>query len=168
MKYPNRFYDRIKQIECQEEEMSQIKAKLQQDLKDAMKAKDVFRRETIRFLMSALKQVEVDERKELSDEDIYKIIQKSIKQREDAAKQYREANRPDLYEKEEKEAELLKAYLPKQLSEEELRTLVSEVISETGASSMKDMGRVIKEVMGRVGSSADGKSVSGVVKDLLT
>ena len=148
--------------------MSQIKAKLQQDLKDAMKAKDVFKRETIRFLMSALKQVEVDERRELSDDDIFKIIQKSVKQREDAAKQYREAERPDLYEKEEKEAELLKSYLPKQLSEEELKAVVTEVIADTGASDMKDMGRVIKAVMAKVGSTADGKSVSNVVKALLS
>jgi len=148
--------------------MSQIKTKLQQDLKEAMKAKDVFKRETIRFLMSALKQVEVDERRELSDDDIFKIIQKSVKQREDAAKQYREAERPDLYEKEEKEAELLKSYLPKQLSEEELKAVVTEVIADTGASGMKDMGRVIKEVMAKVGSTADGKSVSNVVKALLS
>ncbi len=148
--------------------MSQIKTKLQQDLKEAMKAKDVFKRETIRFLMSALKQVEVDERRELSDDDIFKIIQKSVKQREDAAKQYREAERPDLYEKEEKEAELLKSYLPKQLSEEELKAVVMEVIADTGASGMKDMGRVIKEVMAKVGSTADGKSVSNVVKALLS
>ena len=148
--------------------MSQIKAKLQQDLKDAMKAKDVFKRETIRFLMSAIKQVEVDERRELSDDDILKIIQKSVKQREDAAKQYREAERPDLYEKEEKEAELLKSYLPRQLSEEELKAVVTEVIADTGASGMKDMGRVIKAVMAKVGSTADGKSVSNVVKALLS
>ncbi len=148
--------------------MSQIKVKLQQDLKDAMKTKDVFKRETIRFLMSALKQVEVDERRELSDEDIFKIIQKSVKQREDAAKQYRQADRPDLYEKEEKEAELLKSYLPRQLSEEELKAVVEEVITDTGSSGMKDMGRVIKEVMVKVGVAADGKSVSAVVKSLLS
>ena len=148
--------------------MSQIKAQLQQDLKNAMKEKDVFKRETIRFLMSALKQVEVDERRELSDDDILKIIQKSVKQREDAARQYREAERPDLYEKEEREAELLKSYLPKQLTEEELKEVVSGVIAQTGASGMKDMGRVIKEVMAKVGSSADGKRVSGVVKALLS
>ena len=148
--------------------MSEVKAKLQQELKDAMKAKDVFKRETIRFLMSAIKQVEVDERRELSDDDIYKIIQKSIKQREDAARQYREAERADLYEKEEKEAALLKAYLPRQLNTEELKEVVSEVIAATGASGMKDMGRVIKEVMAKVGSSADGKTVSSLVKELLT
>ncbi len=147
--------------------MSQLKEKLKDDLKAAMKAKDVFKRETIRFLMSAIKQVEVDERVELSDDDIYKIIQKSIKQREDAANQYKEAGRDELYEKETNEAALLKDYLPKQLDESELKEIVNSVISESGATSMKDMGNVIKLTMQKVGSSADGKSVSSIVKELL-
>jgi len=148
--------------------MSQIKEKLKDDLKVAMKAKDVFKRETIRFLMSALKQVEVDERRELSDDDIYKIIQKSIKQREDAASAYKKANRKELYEKEINEANLLKNYLPKQLATDELKVIISEVIKGCGASSMKDMGNVIKLTMSEVGSSADGKSVSSIVKELLS
>jgi uncharacterized protein YqeY len=148
--------------------MSAVKAKLQQDLKTAMKEKDSFKRDTVRFLMSALKQVEVDERRELSDEDIYKIIQKSVKQREEAAKQYREADRPDLYEKEEREAALLKIYLPAQLSDQEIKSVVEETIAETGATTLKDMGKVIKAVMAKVGSKADGKSVSNVVKEMLS
>ena len=147
--------------------MSQIKEKLKSDLKDAMKAKDVFKRETIRFLMSALKQVEVDERRELSDDDIYKIIQKSIKQREDAAKQYKEAGRDDLYEKEVNEANLLKTYLPKQLSGDELKTVIQDIIAQSGASSIKDMGNVIKLTIEKVGTGADGKSVNTIVKSLL-
>ncbi len=148
--------------------MSQVKELLKEDLKVAMKAKDVFKRETIRFLMSALKQVEVDERRELSDDDIYKIIQKSIKQREDAAIQYKNADRVDLYEKEDNEANLLKTYLPKQLDEDALKAVITEVIKSCGASSMKDMGNVIKLTMVEVGAGADGKSVSKIVKDLLT
>ena len=147
--------------------MSQIKEILKDDLKAAMKAKDIFRRDTIRFLMSALKQVEVDERRELSDDDIYKIIQKSIKQRDDAASAYKEAGREDLYEKEVNEAAVLKNYLPKQLDETELKEIISQIISESGASGMKDMGNVIKLTMAKVTSSADGKSVSKVVKELL-
>jgi uncharacterized protein YqeY len=147
--------------------MSAVKAKLEQDLKEAMKSKDVFKRETIRFLMSAIKQVEVDERKSLSDDDIYKIIQKSIKQREDAAKQYREADRADLYEKEEREAELLKNYLPAQLSDAELKSIIEEAIAKTGACGMKDMGKVMKTVTQEVGSGADGKRISTMVKQLL-
>ena len=147
--------------------MSQIKEILKDDLKAAMKAKDIFRRDTIRFLMSALKQVEVDERRELSDDDIYKIIQKSIKQRDDAASAYKEAGREDLYEKEVNEAAVLKNYLPKQLDETALKEIISQIISESGASGMKDMGNVIKLTMAKVTSSADGKSVSKVVKKLL-
>ncbi|MCH9813577.1 MAG: GatB/YqeY domain-containing protein [Epsilonproteobacteria bacterium] len=147
--------------------MSVVKETLKSDLKDAMKAKDVFKRETIRFLMSALKQVEVDERRELSDDDIFKIIQKSIKQREDAALQYKEAERDDLCEKELAEAEILKAYLPKQLSSEELMTLVQGIIDESGATGMKDMGRVMKLASEHVGAGADGKTMSAIVKKLL-
>ncbi len=148
--------------------MSAVKEILKSDLKDAMKAKDVFKRETIRFLMSAIKQIEVDERRDLSDDDIYKIIQKSIKQREDAAKQYKDAQREDLYEKETNEAALIKTYLPKQLSNDELKSLITQVIETTGAAGMKDMGNVIKEVMSKVGTSTDGKTVSTIVKQLLT
>jgi uncharacterized protein YqeY len=147
--------------------MSQVKELLKEDLKVAMKAKDVFKRETIRFLMSALKQVEVDERRELSDDDIYKIIQKSIKQREDAATQYKEAGREELYEKEIKESILLKNYLPKQLEEDELKEIISQIIAKNGATGMKDMGNVIKLTMVKVGAGADGKSVSNIVKELL-
>lgn len=147
--------------------MSEVKERLKDDLKTAMKAKDVFTRETIRFLMSALKQVEVDERRELSDDDIYKIIQKSIKQREDAATQYKDAGRDELYEKEKKEAKLLKEYLPKQLDEKQIKELIEQIIINSGASGMKDMGKVIKLTMAEVGAGADGKSVSKVVKELL-
>ncbi len=147
--------------------MSQVKEILKDDLKAAMKAKDVFKRETIRFLMSALKQVEVDERRELSDDDIYKIIQKSIKQRNDAAAAYKEAERVDLYEKEVNEANLLKNYLPKQLDESELKEIIAKIIANSGASGMKDMGNVIKLTMAEVASNADGKSVSKIVKELL-
>ena len=150
------------------EVMSQIKERLKSDLKDAMKAKDVFKRETIRFLMSAIKQIEVDERRELSDDDIFKIIQRSIKQREDAAKQYQDAGRDDLYQKETKEASLIKSYLPQQYTEIELKEIISNIIKAQGATSMKDMGGVIKEVMAKVGSRADGKSVSKIVKELLS
>ena len=147
--------------------MSEIKERLKADLKAAMVAKDSFKRDTIRFLNSAIKQVEVDERRELSENDIYKIIQKSIKQREDAAKQYKDANRDDLYEKEIKEAELLKSYLPKQLSLEELKDIILSIINEIGAKDMKDMGRVMKEANAKIGSRSDGKTISTVVKELL-
>jgi len=140
---------------------------LKSDLKEAMKSKDNFTRDTIRFLMSAIKQVEVDERKELTDDDIYKIIQKSIKQREESARQYKSAGREDLREKEEREAHILRAYLPAQLSDEALEEIVKKMIAQTGATSMKDMGSVVKATLEQTGPGADGKRVSETVKKLL-
>ncbi|NPA74426.1 MAG: GatB/YqeY domain-containing protein [Epsilonproteobacteria bacterium] len=148
--------------------MSDLKEKLKSDLKEAMKAKDVIKRDTIRFLMSALKQVEVDERKELSDEDIVKIIQKSAKQREDSMKQYKDAGRDDLYQKEQNELNILKSYLPKQLDDEEIRAVVSNVIQKTGATSMKDIGKVMGMAIKECGSRADGKRINAIVKELLS
>ncbi len=148
--------------------MSELKKRLQEDLKNAMKEKDIFKRDTIRFLMSAIKQVEVDSKKELSDEDIIKIIQKSVKQREDAAKQYRDANREDLYEKETKEAQLLKTYLPKQLSDEELESELKKIIEEIGANSLKDIGKVMGVAMQKLSYVADGKRINQIVKKILS
>ena len=148
--------------------MSALKEKLKNDLKEAMKAKDIFKRDVIRFLMSAVKQVEVDERRELSDEDIQKLIQKSVKQREDAANQYKEVGREDLFEKETKEAEFLKSYLPKQLSDDELKEIVKEVIDKTGASSMKDMGKVMGMVIKKTAGQADGRRINNIVKEMLS
>ena len=148
--------------------MQDIKDRLKRDLKEAMVNKDSFKRDTIRFLNAAIKQIEVDERRELSDDDIVKIIQKSIKQREDAAKQYQEASRDDLYQKETKEANLLKEYLPKQLEIGEIKEIVTNIINDTSAKSMKDMGNVMKIATQKIGSRSDGKTVSSVVKELLS
>jgi uncharacterized protein YqeY len=147
--------------------MGSVKDTLKSDLKAAMIAKENFKRDTIRFLMAAIKQIEVDERIELDDDAIYKVIQKSLKQREDAAKQYKDAGRDDLYDKEVAEAEILKIYLPKQMDDEALRNLINDAIKSLDAQGMKDMGRVMKYVNEKVGSSADGKRVSTLVKELL-
>ena len=147
--------------------MSELKKRLQEDLKQAMKEKDTFKRDTVRFLMSAIKQVEVDTRKELTDADIIKIIQKSVKQREDAAAQYKEGGREDLYEKEMQEAEILKSYLPKQLSDEELEAKLKEIIAEVGATSLKDMGKIMGVATKKLAGVADGKRINETVKKLL-
>ncbi len=144
-----------------------LKETIAKDLKEAMKAKDSFTRDTLRFLMSAIKQVEVDTRKELSDEDVIKIIQKSVKQREEAATQYKEGGREDLYEKEMKEAEILKRYLPKQLSDEELRAQLEAIIEEVGATSMKDMGKVMGVATKKLAGRADGRRINQMVKEIL-
>ena len=147
--------------------MSQLKIKLQEDLKEAMKSKDNFKRDTIRFLMSALKQIEVDERKELSDEDIFKIIQKSLKQREDSATAFKEAGREDLYEKEVNEANVLKAYLPQQLGDSELKVIIAKHIQAVGATSLKEIGKIMPLVLAECAGVADGKRINMVIKELL-
>ncbi len=147
--------------------MASVKEILKSDLKAAMIAKENFKRDTIRFLMAAIKQIEVDERIEMDDAGIYKLIQKSLKQRDDAATQFKEAGRDDLYDKEMAEAEILKVYMPKQLSDDALTDIIKKAISDSGATSMKEMGAVMKIVSASVGSSADGKTVSQLVKDLL-
>ena len=147
--------------------MSQLKTKLQDDLKEAMKNKDNFKRDVIRFLMSALKQIEVDERKELSDADIVKIIQKSLKQRDDAAMAFQEAKRDDLYEKEIAEAAILKSYLPQQLSDEELKTIIQKHIQSSGATSLKEIGKIMAGVLTECEGVADGKRINAIAKELL-
>lgn len=147
--------------------LSQLKIKIQNDIKEAMKAKDVFKRDTLRFLSSAMKQIEVDERKELTDEDIIKILQKQIKQREESSSQYREAGREDLYEKENSEAELFKSYLPKQLSDDELKEKLKEIIGKVGATSIKDIGKVMGMATKELAGVADGKRINGTVKEIL-
>ncbi len=147
--------------------MSQLKIKLQDDLKDAMKNKDNFKRDAIRFLMSALKQIEVDERKELSDADIIKIIQKSLKQRDDAATAFKEAGRIDLYDKEVAEANILKAYLPQQLSDDALKAIIQKHIASSGATSLKEIGKIMAGVLAECESVADGKRINTIAKELL-
>ncbi len=145
-----------------------LKEKISNDLKEAMKTKDVAKRDALRLLSSAMKQIEVDERKELSDEDIIKIIQKQIKQREDSIEQYKKANREDLIEKEQTEIDYYKVYLPKQLSDEELQEEIKVVINEVGATSIKDMGKVMGTASKKLAGKADGKRISEVVKSILS
>lgn len=147
--------------------MSLLKEKLQNDLKEAMKNKDNAKRDTIRFLMSALKQIEVDERKELSDTDIIKIIQKSLKQREDSMLAFKDANREDLYEKELAEATILKAYLPDQLSDEALKNIIQKHIDALGAESLKDLGKLMPLILAECAGVADGKRINTIAKEIL-
>ncbi|BDY12020.1 GatB/YqeY domain-containing protein [Hydrogenimonas cancrithermarum] len=147
--------------------MSQLKERLQADLKTAMKEKDSFKRGVIRFVMSAIKQIEVDERKELTDADIEAIIVKQIKQRNDAIEQFREGGREDLVEQNEKELEILRSYLPEPMSEDEVREILKEIIAETGAEGMKDMGKVMSAAKAKIGSRAEGKVINQIAKELL-
>lgn len=141
---------------------------LQDEMKQALKAKDNLKLSVIRMLISEIKKVQIDKKKELSDEEIIEVIQRYAKQRKEAIKQYKDAKREDLAQKEEQELEIVSKFLPKQLSEEEIVKIVEQVIKETGASSMKDMGKVMKMVMEKVKGRADGSLVSKIVKEKLS
>ena len=145
-----------------------LKERINQDLKEAMKAKDTQKRDALRLLNSAFKQIEVDERKELTDEDVIKIIQKQVKQRNDSIEQYKEAGRDDLVAKEQLEIDYYTIYLPKQLSDEELETALKAIIEKVGAASMKDMGKVMGAATKELSGKADGKRINQTVKKLLS
>ncbi len=141
--------------------------RVRDDIKDAMRAKDTDRRDALRLLSSAIKQIEIDERRELSDDDVISLIQKQIKQREDAASQYKNASRDELYDKEMLEIGIYETYLPTQLSDDELEAKVVEAIKSSSASSMKDMGRVMSLLKESLAGRADSKRISSCVKRLL-
>jgi uncharacterized protein YqeY len=145
-----------------------LKDKIKADIKEAMRAKDTFKRDVLRNLSAAIKQIEVDERKELSDSDVEAILAKYAKQREDALNQFKEAGRDDLVAKEEKELEIVRSYLPKPLSDEELQEAVKNIISEVNATSMKDMGKIMGKIKASFGSRADGSKVNKIVKEILS
>ena len=142
--------------------------RLKDDLKEAMKSKDTLTRDTIRLLMSAKKQIEVDERRDVSEDEMVKIIQKAVKQREDAISFAKDGGRDDLVEANEKEIAILQKYLPKQLSDEELTSAVQEIVTKVGATSMKDMGKVMGVATKELSGKADGKRINSVVKTLLS
>jgi uncharacterized protein YqeY len=145
-----------------------LREQINQDVKNAMKAKDTKKRDALRLLVSAFKQIEVDERKELSDDDVIKIIQTQLKRRKDAAKQYKEAGRDDLMQVELDEISYYETYLPAQLSDDELKDALEEIIKKLGASSMKDMGKVMGSASKQLAAKADGKRINECVKTLLS
>ncbi|WP_072680882.1 GatB/YqeY domain-containing protein [Arcobacter sp. LA11] len=144
-----------------------LKQQLKDDLKTAMRAKEILKRDCIRAINTMIKQIEVDERKELTDEDILKLIQKGIKQREEAVVQYKDASRDDLVQKEQEQIDVFKEYLPQQISDEDLESGMKELISEVGATSMKDMGKVMGQATKKFAGVADGKRINEMTKKLL-
>lgn len=144
-----------------------LKEKLAEDLKQAMKNKDQLRKNVITMIRADVKQTEVDKRVELNDSDIIDIISKQAKQRRDALAEFEKGGRSDLMEQAQQEIDVLLTYLPEQLSEEEIVKIVGEAISEIGAGSMKDMGKVMAAVLPKVKGKADGKLVNEAVKRLL-
>jgi uncharacterized protein YqeY len=144
-----------------------IKAQLNESMKDAMKSGDEVRKRTVRMVLAAVKQVEVDKRTELDDMAVMGLIQKEIKNRREAIEEARKANRNDLIEANEAEIDVLQVYLPKAMPAEELRALVQAVIAETGAATPADMGKVMKTVMPKVAGRAPNDMVSATVRELL-
>jgi len=145
-----------------------MKARITEDMKAALRAKDAPRLSAIRLLLAAIKQKEIDERVELTDADVLAIVEKQIKQRRDSISQYQAAKRQDLVDAETLELNLLTAYLPKQLSEAEVGEEIARAIAETGARSMPDMGKVMGLLKGRLAGRADMGKVSGLVRARLS
>ena len=145
-----------------------LKDQIKDEVKVAMKAKDTVRRDALRLLTSAFKQVEVDERIELDDAATLKIIQKQVKQRMDSLTQFKEAGRDDLAEKEQSEITIFEAYLPKQLDDAELTERIKAVIAKVGAESMKDIGKVMGMASKELNGLADGKRINTTAKALLS
>ena len=147
--------------------MSGIKTQISNDVKDAMRSKDKDRLAALRLILAAFKQKEVDDRIELSDEQSISILNKMAKQHRDSIEQFGQANRDDLIKKEQLELDIIESYLPEKLSEEEVSLLIDEAISETGANSVKDMGKVIGLLKGKLQGQADMGEVSRLIRGKL-
>ncbi|ACY48611.1 GatB/YqeY domain-containing protein [Rhodothermus marinus] len=149
-----------------------LKEKLTEDLKAAMRARDEARLRTIRALRAALMEREIAERKggeaTLTPEQELEVLQKEAKRRREAIEQFRAAGREDLVQKEEEELKIIEEYLPRQLSDDEIRAVLEEIIEAVGARSVRDMGRVMKEAMARMRGQADGRRVSELARELLS
>ena len=144
-----------------------LKHQITEDMKTAMRAKDSVRLGAIRLLLAAIKQREVDERIELTDNDVIAVIEKMLKQRRDSITAYESANRTDLADIEKFEVTVLQAYLPQQLTEDEIKVLLKKVIAESGATGMKDMGVVMAAIRPLVAGKADMGKLSGLIKTML-
>lgn len=144
-----------------------LKEELMKDLKDAMKEKNTIKKDTVQMVRAAILQIEKDKGIEVDDNKIIEIIAKEVKGKKDALVEFEKGGREDLIEQTNKEIEILEKYLPKQLSKEEITEIVKEVINTLGATSMKDMGPVMKEAKAKIGAAADGRAINEVVKDLL-
>lgn len=146
-----------------------LKEKLTADMKEAMKAREEGRQRlgVIRMVRGAIRQQEIDGQKELDDDAVLAVISKEVKQRRDSIEEFKKGGREDLVAQNEAEIAVLMAYLPQQMAEGEIRKLVQDAIAATGASSPKEMGKVMKELMPKVKGRADGKLVNQIIRELL-
>jgi uncharacterized protein YqeY len=148
-----------------------LKKKLQEELKQSMLARTELKTSVLRMLLSALNYYEIQKGGagyEATDEDVLTIIQKEAKQRRDSIEEFKKANRMELVDKETKELEMLQAYLPQQMSEDEIKSLVKDTVNQTGAKTITDMGKVMGALMQKVKGKADGGLVSKIVREFLT
>jgi hypothetical protein len=145
-----------------------LSERLSDDLKKALKSGDRERVSVIRMIMAAVKNKEIDKRAPLDDVEIQKVLLSIVRQRKDSIEQFSKGGRQDLVDKEARELSIVQSYLPEQLTEQEIKEIISRVIEETGAQDMKDMGRVMKGVMEKTKGLADGKAVSQLVRERLS
>jgi len=148
-----------------------LKQKIISDMKEAMKAGDALKRDTLRMLDAMIKNTEIEKLKKeegLTDAEILEVLARAVKQRKDSVAQYTAGGRPELAEKENKEIEILMQYMPEQMSEDKVRGIIKEVISQTGASSKADIGKVMGVAMGKLKGQADGNVVKSIVESELS
>lgn len=145
-----------------------LNEQIKSDIKDAMRAKEIIKRDTLRNIQANIKQIEVDERRDVTDTDVEAILVKYLKQREDAKTQFADAGRDDLVIKENTEISIVKAYLPEPMDDAELESILKEVITSVGAESMKDMGKVMGKAKTAIGSRANGGRINVMVKKLFS
>jgi uncharacterized protein YqeY len=145
-----------------------LEDRLVEEMKQAMKSNDKLRLSTIRMIRTAVKNKEIEQRKPLDDEGIIRVIQGMVRKSEESVEQFKAGGRMDLVEKETKEIETMKSYLPQPLSREEVLTIIDQTIEETQATSLKDLGKVMKSLMPKLGGKADGALVNQWVKERLS
>ena len=144
-----------------------LKEKLMEDLKESMKEKQILRKNVVQMIRASILQVEKDKQIELDDNQILEIIAKESKKRKDSLADYEKSGREELISQVKEEIDIISEYLPKQLSKEEITKIVKQVIEETGAVSIKDMGKVMKSAKEKCGAAADGKTINEIVRELL-
>jgi len=147
--------------------MGKLSDQVRADLTESMKARSAERTSVLRMLQSAIKNEQINVQHELADEEVMTVIRKAVKQRLDSIEQYTKGNRPDLAAKEQSELEILKTYMPPELTDEEIESGVREIVASTGAQSKKDMGKVMKEATARYKGRVDGKKIQEIVARLL-
>jgi len=156
-------------LNYEEDKTMTLKEQLTEDMKEAMKAREAgkLRLAVIRMVRSSIKNIEINEKKDLNDEDVLAVLMKEVKMRQDSLEEFKKADRQELIAQAEEEIKILQAYLPAALSDDELKAIVAEVIAAVGATSPKDMGKVMPQVMAKAKGRADGKRINGMVKTLL-